>query len=266
MTRRAFLALLLAALLPVVACDEWSSGDDDSAGDDDDDDDDVDDDGSGDDDTVDDPCDGADPTDPCCADPLPQIHVCSPTLPLGVIHTGRFTTWELGTVEFVTTDGTPYDFQLDGEITSFVLLPDLADFELSLIQEFGDDGDCGGDSPRDSVLYVYEQVGDTEELRLLVGSTSSAHVAGWTLNSPSNTASCIARPTGDEGCNEFVHNRPVFLTHELPDPYELNQGTEALIDGYDVLITVAQSGSGSYDCQDGQGTELDNWLIRPHEE
>ena len=263
MSWRSTIALVLAALLPVLACDEWNAADDDDSADDDDDDDD-DDNGDDDDDTVDDPCDGADPTDPCCVDPLPQIHVCSPDVPLSVIHTGTFTSWELGAVEFVTVDGTSYEFLVDGEITSFVLLPDLLGFEVSLIQEFGDEGDCGGDTPRDSVLYVYEQVGDTEVLQLLIGSTSSAHLGGWTINSPSNTASCLARPTGDEGCNEFVHNRPLFLTHGIPDPYELHQGTEALIDGYDVLIAVAQSGSGSYDCVDGPGTELDNWLIRPH--
>ncbi len=265
---RWLLALLSAALLPLAACDGWSNtDDDDSAGDDDAGDDDTGDDDAGDDDdTVEDPCDGADPTDPCCVDPLPQIFVCAPDLPSDQVFTGTFSSWELGTVEFVTVEGSVHEFQIDGHITSFVLLPDLAGVQLSLVQQFGDDGDCGGDGPRDSVLYVYREVGDDEELELLIGSTSSAHMGGWTINSPSNTASCLARPGGEDACNEFVHNRPFFLTHDIPDPHELYQGTEALIDGFDVMVTVAQSGSGSYNCPDGPGLELDNWLIRPHVE
>lgn len=261
--------LLSLALVLALGCSTGADDDtsDDDVGDDDAGDDDTGDDDAGDDDdTVEDPCDGADPTDPCCVDPLPQIFVCAPDLPSDQVFTGTFSSWELGTVEFVTVEGSVHEFQIDGHITSFVLLPDLAGVQLSLVQQFGDDGDCGGDGPRDSVLYVYREVGDDEELELLIGSTSSAHMGGWTINSPSNTASCLARPGGEDACNEFVHNRPFFLTHDIPDPHELYQGTEALIDGFDVMVTVAQSGSGSYNCPDGPGLELDNWLIRPHVE
>jgi len=255
---RLLLLLTIVCVLLMGCSDEFEvdgGGDDDSGGGDDDDN--GGDDDTGDDDSPPDPCDGADATDPCCADALPAIYFGSCDIPQDQPFTGHFSDWALGTVDFVTSEGEVYAFWLEGSPTSFILLPDLsAHGEVGLIQQ----GGCDGKGGFYDAVHVHEP-GDDAATLLLTGSRGVEDLAGWTLESPQDNLGCVARPS--EGCNEFLHNRPVHVLFEGA-PHTLYQGTEAIIGGFDVLITVAQSGSGVYDCADGPGTELDNWVIVPH--
>lgn len=255
---RLLFLIALSSALTLGCTDEFEAsggGDDDSGGTADDDDHGGDDDD--DDDGPPDPCEGADPTDPCCADALPAIYFGSSDIPQDQAFTGHFSDWALGSVDFVTSEGEVIEFWIEGSPTSFILLPDLsAHGEVELLQQ----GGCDPKGGYYNAVHVYEP-GDAEATLLLTGSRGIEDLAGWTLDSPSNNQSCVARPS--EGCNEFLHNRPVHVTFQ-GQPHTLYQGTEAIIGGFDVLITVAQSGSGVYDCADGPGTELDNWVIVPH--
>ncbi len=203
-----------------------------------------------------DPCAGADPSDPCCVDALPAVYLGACDLASGTTITGSFSMWTLGALEFVTDDGQTVEFVLSGTPQSFVLLPDLAAMGTLTITQVGS---CDGESGYDNALLVKDAADDTV---LITGNTSVTDLDGWSLDNPSDT-SCIARPS--EGCNEYVHNRPVTVDFDI-EHHVLWQGTEAIIAGFDVLIAQAQSGSGSYDCTDGPGTELDSWVIVPHEE
>jgi len=254
---RLLLWCLLAASFTLGCRSEFESGepgddDDSGAGQDDDDS------GAGDDDSAEfDPCEGADPLDPCCADALPTIFFGACDMPADQEISGHFESWELGTVEFEANDGTIYEFTLEGTPTSLAMLPNLwALGPLSLVQT----GECDGESGFHNAVWVYAP-GDSSQTILVTGSTGVESFAGWTIHSPRDIGSCIARPSG--GCNEYVHNRAVSVEHGLANQ-QLFQGTEAIIEGFDVMIVVAQSGSGSYDCTDGPGTELDNWVIVPH--
>jgi hypothetical protein len=248
--------LTLALLLAGSACQADLFGP--AGGDDDDDsstpaDDDVADD---DDSALPDPCEGADPADPCCVDALPAVYLGACDLEPGATITGSFSLWTLGALEFVTEDGQTVEFVLSGTPQSFVLLPDLSSLgTLTLTQT----GGCDGESGYYNAVHAVDAAGD---MVLLTGSTGVEDLGGWTVASPPDT-SCLARPS--DGCNEFVHNRPVQVAFG-DEHHTLYQGTEAIIAGFDVLITLAQSGSGAYECTDGPGTELDSWVIVPHQE
>ncbi len=256
---RPWIWITLACALGLGCSDDFNTGDDDddsSGGSDDDDD--GDDDDHGDDDTLPpDPCDGADPTDPCCADALPSIYFGSAKIPQDTPLTGTFSDWALGSVDFVTSGGEVYTFWLEGSPTSFILLPDLSVLgEVELLQQ----GGCDPKGGYYNAVHVYAP-GDDTATHLLTGSRAIDELGGWTVHSPSDDQTCVARPS--EGCNEFLHARPVNVVYQ-GEAHVLYQGTEAIIGGFDVLVTVAQTGSGIYDCTDGPGTELDNWVIVPH--
>ena len=249
---------VLLMLIAALGCSsDFESGepgdDDDSSASDDDDDSTVGDDDS----AVYDPCEGADPLDPCCADALPTIFFGACEMPPDQEISGHFESWELGTVNFVSNDGPIYEFGLEGTPTSLAMLPNLwALGPLTLVQT----GGCDGESGYYNAVWVYAP-GDSSQTILVTGSSTIDEFAGWTIESLRDINTCIARPS--DGCNEFMHNRAVHVEHGI-ESQQLFQGTEAIIEGFDVMIVAAQSGSGGYDCTDGPGTELDNWVIVPH--
>jgi len=117
-------------------------------------------------------------------------------------------------------------------------------------------GGCDGKGGFYDVVYVYRPNGD---LLLLTGSTGGWNVDGWSVQAPRDTTSCPAVP--DDGCNEFMHNRPVDFAHG-DETWGLYQGQGAVTDdGYLMWVGAAESGSGEYTCYDGGGTESTSWFV-----
>jgi hypothetical protein len=47
------------------------------------------------------------------------------------------------------------------------------------------------------------------------------------------------------------------------DGVVLYQGQQTEFGSYEIHVSTAQSGSGAYECDDGEGTELDSWFLLP---
>ena len=211
-----------------------------------------------------DACVRADPDDPCALDESCALYLCiagTDTAFPGDGVTGRFRGWgAMGydDAEFVTEDGDPYPVWVEGSEGVLDVIPDLGRLGSVAVWQ---DGSCDGEGGFHGSIAVTSVEGDAEILLAVgnrSGETLAVGVAQFIVETPRDTASCPGAPGF---CNEFIHNRPIHVTHD-GETHERYPGQGLVTDdGYLFWVGAARSGSGDYVCTDGHGTELDSWWI-----
>lgn len=203
-------------------------------------------------------CDDA--PDGCCNAPEGIAWVSAWGVPVAT-RTGTFTTWA-PTAVFLDNEGATHTIEIGGDPEAFAVLPDLSEAgEVVWVLDEWCPGGCTTSAWRMIVTDVAS--GDL----LLAVSTAPLRsevfvTTGWTVTWTVDHTTCPAglRPEDGYGCwSGGVHNHPVQFAHG-GEPFEVWQGEHREIDGFRVQVGKAQSGSGTFDCDDAP-YEYGNWFI-----